>query len=199
MNLSFKQYRAIDLTIMAVILAVSEGLIAVAAGKWFPEIHYVLSPTVTIVCIVMMRWDGFAVIHAVLGGLVYCLASGATVAQYAVYAAGNCGILIALPLLKLIGKERMAADAVLTGLYTVAAYAGTQAGRWLIGLMVGGTAGDIVRFLTTDILSLVFAVIVVNLSRNIDGLFEDQKTYLIRINEEQKELQRMHDHDDFTD
>ena len=160
---------------------------------------YVLSPTVAIVCIVMMRWDGFAAIHAVIGGVVLCLASGATAAQYAVYAAGNCGILIALPLLKLIGKKRVAGEWMLTVLYAVVAYIGAQAGRWLIDLAVGGSAWDIVRFLTTDVLSLAFAVIVALISRNMDGLFEDQKAYLIRINEERNEAQRSRDHEDFTD
>lgn len=180
-------------------MAVSEGLIAVAATKWFPHMDYVLSPTVAIVCIVMMRWDGFAIIHAVIGGAVLCLASGATAVQYAVYAAGNCGILIALPVLKLIGKKRIAEEWMLTVLYAAAAYVGAQAGRWLIDMAVGGTAWDIVKFLTTDVLSLLFAVVVVSLSRNMDGLFEDQKAYLIRIQEERAEAQRSRDHEDYTE
>lgn len=198
MNLSFKQYRVIDLIIMAVILTFSEALIAVAATKWFAYIEYVLSPTVAIVCIVMMRWNGFAIIHAALGGTVLCIASGAITEQYAVYAAGNCGILIALLMLKLVGKKKVADSWILTVIYAVVAYLGAQAGRWLIGIAVGGSVGDIVRYLTTDCLSLAFAIIVLLISRKMDGLFEDQAAYLIRVDEERREEQRLHDHEDFT-
>ena len=37
MNLSFNQYRAIDLTIMTIVLAVSEAVVTTAASKWFPD------------------------------------------------------------------------------------------------------------------------------------------------------------------
>lgn len=198
MNLSFKQYRVIDLIIMAVALTFSEALIAVAATKWFSYIEYVLSPTLAIVCIVMMRWNGFAVIHAALGGVVLCIASGAITEQYAVYAAGNCGILIAILLLKLVGKKRVADSWFLTVIYAVISYLGAQTGRWLIGLMLGGSVNDIVRYLTTDCLSLAFAIIVLLISRKMDGLFEDQVAYLVRVDEERREEQRLHDHEDFT-
>lgn len=183
---------------MAVILTFSEALIAVAATKWFAYIEYVLSPTVAIVCIVMMRWNGFAVIHAALGGTVLCIASGAITEQYAVYAAGNCGILIALLMLKLVGKKKVAESWILTVIYAAVAYLGAQTGRWLIGIAVGGSVGDIVRYLTTDCLSLAFAIIVLLISRKMDGLFEDQAAYLIRVDEERREEQRLHDHEDFT-
>ena len=58
MNLSLKQYRAIDLGLMLLILTGAEALIAHAARSWFPDEIYVLSPTMALVCIVMMRWGG---------------------------------------------------------------------------------------------------------------------------------------------
>lgn len=197
MNLSFNQYRAIDLTIMAVLLAVPEALIALGATKWFPEIPYVLSPTVAIVCIVMMRWNGFAVIHAALGGVVLCMASGATAEQFAVYAAGNCGILIAMVMFKLLGKQRVADNPIFSVLYTALAFVGAQVGRALIGLAFGESVWEFVRYVTTDSLSLLFAVIVVLVARRMDGLFEDQKSYLIRVDKERREEQRLHDNEDF--
>lgn len=198
MNLSFKQYRVIDLIIMAVVLTFSEALIAVAATKWFAYIEYVLSPTVAIVCIVMMRWNGFAVIHAALGGAVYCIACGYGAEQCAIYAAGNCMILIALLVLKLAGKKRVAENWILTVIYAATAYFGAQLGRWLISMAFGGSVYDIIRYLTTDCLSLAFAIIVLLISRKMDGLFEDQVAYLIRVDEERRDEQRLHDHEDFT-
>lgn len=197
MNLSFNQYRAVDLTIMAVLLAVAEAIFSLGTTKWFPAVDYAISPTIVFTCIVMMRWGGFAVIHAVIGGVVLCVTTGASPEQFAVYAAGNCGILIALVMLKLLGKQKVAGNAVLSAVYVAAAYLGAQTGRWLVGLMVGGSVEDIIRFLTTDSLSLLFGIVVVLIARKPDGLFEDQRAYLIRTEEERIEEQRLHDSDDY--
>ena len=189
MNLSFKQYRAIDLGIMLVILAVIEALIAYAAAVWFPYEFYVLSPTVAIVCIVMMRWGGFAAIHAVGGGLALCIASGADWNQFAVYCVGNCFALLALILLKALGKEKVRSKPLLTALFTVIAFCGAQIGRWLVGLLMGGSLGDIFTFFATDSLSLIFALVAVLISRRINGLFEDQWSYLVRTQAERNKQQ----------
>lgn len=198
MNLSFKQYRAVDLTIMAVILAVAETMFSLGTTKWFSAVDYVISPMIAFACLVMMRWNGFAVIHAVIGGVILCLTTGASAEQFAVYAVGNCGVLVALVFLKLIGKKKVADNFLLSALYVIVAYIGTQAGRWLVGLLVGGNLTDIIQYLATDSLSLLFAMLVVLISRKVDGLFEDQKAYLIRTEEERREEQRLRDNDDFN-
>ena len=189
MNLSFKQYRAIDLVIMLVILAAAEALITHAATVWFPNEMYVLSPTVAIVCIVMMRWGGFAAIHAAGGGLALCLASGAGLNQIAVYCIGNCFALLALIPLMALGKEKVRSKYWLTVLFTVVAFCGAQIGRWLVGLFFGGSASDIVTFFTTDSLSLVFALLIVLIARRVNGLFEDQLAYLKRTQAERNKQQ----------
>lgn len=188
MNLSFKQYRAIDLTIMAVLLAIAEAVVTFAETRWFPSQIIILSPTIAIVCIVMMRWSGYAVIHAAIGGCVFCLAMGdkATPQQFAIYCAGNCGILIALGLFKIFGKQKVKEKFLLSMAFVFAAYCGAQLGRWAVGLMFGGSAEAIVSFFVRDCVSLLFAAIVVMISRRMDGLFEDQRTYLLRVNEEQR-------------
>ncbi len=100
-NISFNQYRFIDLTILAVVTAVFEAITAYAATKWFPGELYAVSPTIAMACIVMMRWNGFAAINAALGGMSFCLASGATEKQILIYVVGNCFALLALLLFKL--------------------------------------------------------------------------------------------------
>ena len=195
MNLSFKQYRAVDLGIMLVILAVIEAVITYAATEWFPYELYVLSPTVAIVCIVMMRWGGFAAIHAVGGGLALCIASGADLNQFAVYCVGNCFALLALILLGTLGKEKVRSNPFLTVLFTVIAFCGAQVGRWLVGLIMGGSVGDIITFFATDSLSLIFALVTVLISRRINGLFEDQWAYLVRTQAERNK-QQMGDYGD---
>lgn len=188
-NISFKQYRAIDLGIMAVILAVVEALTAKAASSWFPMEFYALSPTIAVVCIVMMRWGGFAALHAVVGGAVYCLALGASAEQFAVYCVGNCCALASLVLIKALGKRKIKDSVLYTVIFTVLAFVGAELGRGLVSLIFGSPIDSVLRFFTTDSLSLVFAVVVVLISRKVDGLFEDQRDYLIRTEAERRREQ----------
>lgn len=185
-NISFKQYRAIDLVIWLVILSVFEYVTVMAASKWFPGEIYTISQMVAVLCIVMMRWGGYAAIHAVAGGIVFCLVQGASAEQFAVYCVGNCFALIALVLFKAVGKENIRTKLHFTVLFTAVAFCGAQLGRWLVSLVFGGTFGSIATFFMTDSLSLLYAVVVVLISRKADGLFEDQKSYLIRTEAERR-------------
>ena len=186
MNLSFKQYRAIDLTIMGVILFFSEFLTATAASRWFPDQLYALSPTIAVVCLVMMRWNGYAAIHAVIGGLIFSLASGAGEKQIIVYCVGNCFSLLALTLFKVMGKEKIRSKFYYTLLFVLAAFLGAELGRWIISLIFGEGLASIVTFLLSDLITFVFTAVVVLITRRIDGLFEDQRSYLIRTEEERR-------------
>lgn len=183
-NISLKQYKAIDLGILAVILFVAETITAKAANVWFPEQLYTLSPTIAVVCIVMMRWSGFAAIHAVLGGVAFCIASGASTEQFAIYCAGNLLMLIPLVMIKLLGKQKIMNSIPLTICYTLLAFLGAQTGRWLVSLFFGGAADSIIMFIATDLITLLFSIVITLISRKVDGLFEDQKAYLIRTEAE---------------
>lgn len=185
-NISFKQYRAIDLGIWTVILLALESVTALAAAKWFPGELYTLSQTIAVLCIVMMRWGGYAAVHAVAGGAALCLASGAHAEQFAVYCVGNCFALAALVLFKAIGKEKIRNTWYFTVLFTFAAFCGAQLGRWLVSLCFGASLGSIAAFFAADSLTLLYSVIVVLISRRADGLFEDQKSYLIRTESERR-------------
>lgn len=205
MNLSFKQYRAIDLTIMAVLLAISEAVVTVAATKWFPDQLFSVSTTLAIVCIVMMRWDGYAVLHAAVGGCVYCLVLGAPAQQFAIYCAGNCGALIALVLFKIVGKKRVAEKVFFSVLFVFAAYCGAESGRCAMSMILpdtmqtvrdAGAWNMLIMFLTRDCISLLFAVLTVLISRRMDGLFEDQLTYLRRVNEEERKEREAREKED---
>ncbi len=190
MNLSFKQYKAVDLGIWVVILCVFEALATFAANKWFPMQLYSLSPTITVICIVIMRWGGFAAIHAVVGGAVFCIAGGADPSQFVIYCVGNCLSLLALFLFRAFGKEKIRSKASLTILFTVCVYSLVQIGRWLVSLFFGSSPGSVIDFFATDPISLLFAVVVVLIARNADGLFEDQKSYLIRTQDERNRQSR---------
>lgn len=185
-SITFSQYRNIDLAIMTVLTVVAEAVVALAASKWFPDELYSLSPMVALVCIVMMRWGVWAIIPAVASGLAFCVASGATAQQFVVYCVGNCFALVALVWFKAMGKETVRSKITLVVLFTVTAFAGTIFGRWAVGLLFGADLFSIVNFFLADCLSLLFAIVVTLIARKIDGLFEDQKAYLIRTEEERQ-------------
>lgn len=210
MNLTFKQYRAIDLTILAVVLVISEAVVTIAATKWYPDQLFSVSTTLTLVCIVMMRWDGFAVIHAVLGGAVYCMVQGADMLQFAIYCAGNCGALIALVLFKIFGKEKIAGKFYYTVIFVLTAYCGMELGRWGMTLIIPDAAERIsanspvdllVTLLIKEVISLLFAVVACLIARRMDGLFEDQRRYLLRVQEAERRERELKQKEDeyYTD
>ena len=181
------EYRTIDLVLFALMTVIGEALVVNAAGRWFPDQLYVLSVIPALTAIVMMRWGPWAAIHAVAGSLAFCWASGAAPAQVAVYCVGSLLGLGALALLKLWGKERIRGDALLTMTFGLGTALLMQLGRALMSLLFGGTVEGMIVFFTTDVITLLFTVVVVWIARRLDGVFEDQINYLLRINREQEE------------
>ena len=93
---SWKQYRAIDLTMFAGMLVIFEFIIVMAARFWFPGQPFTVSLVAAITTIVYMRWGYWGVIHAMLGGVVYSFMSGAAAHQYLIYVVGNIFSLISV-------------------------------------------------------------------------------------------------------
>lgn len=180
---TIKQYRAIDLTLFAVMLAVSEALIVTAATRWFPDQLYTVSVTAAVVSIVLMRWNGFAALHMVLGALVYCAAARATPQQFLIYCLGNLGALLSLLWLRLLGAERIRNDGFLSVVFGLATLLEMQLGRAAAAFALGSAARDCLGFVTTDVLSALFTGVILWVARRLDGIFENQKHYLLRIHE----------------
>ncbi|MBR2933845.1 MAG: hypothetical protein IKC33_05995, partial [Clostridia bacterium] len=112
MNLTFKKYRQIDITIFTVIYAILEALIVYGSNKWFTHQFYTLSLSVTVVAIVMVRWGGFAAIPALVGvgvSLIANLAAGNQVTYQTaiIYTGGSLSMLLGLLYIKLVKKERL--------------------------------------------------------------------------------------------
>lgn len=186
-QISFTQYRGLDLTIWAVITIVFEGITTVATDKWFYAQPIAMSVTLMLTCILMMRWGAYAGIHALLGGFVFCLLSGATVQQYLIYMIGNMFALIALVMFARYKKEEVRNNPFRLTVFILIAYVGMAIGRWGVSLFFGGDVNALLVYLTTDIISLLFAVVILNLLRKTDGMLEDQKAYLLRIEKEEME------------
>ena len=180
------QYQGVDLTLFAVILGICEYAVTRAAGSWFPGQLYTVSLSAALCAIVLMRWGAWAGLHALLGGAAFWLASGGSPKQLAIYALGNLFCLLALPLLRGKGKEKIRADKLFTIFFALAVVLAMQLGRAVVALVLGTPIETCVGFFTTDSLSDVFTMVVVSLARRLDGIFEDQKRYLRRLQEQQK-------------
>ena len=183
---TFGQYRSIDLTILLIVQVASQFVIHFAATVLYTDQLYVVSPVAAVAALVMMRWNGWAAIHILLGGVLYALMAGGNWQHILIYGGGNLLALIALLMLKCVGKERIRKDGLLTMLYALLTQLLMQVGRSVVAAVLGFPAGALLGFLTTDLLSGLFSMVILWSIRRVDGLFEDQKQYLLRIAREQK-------------
>ena len=207
-RLTFRQYRQMDLTVFGAMLVVAEALIVLAATRWFPAEAYTVSIVAAVTSIVLMRWGPWAAIHAVLGGLVYCFVSGGQPGQYLIYCAGNLFALLSLLWFRIPGKERTSGkerireDSFLTVIFGLTVQLLMQLGRAAVAFAllraspgsepagtqsIAGALSFCIGFITTDALSGFFTAVILWIARRQDGLFEDQKHYLLRIQEAEKE------------
>jgi len=184
---SFRQYRAIDLVMFAVILCIAEWLIVTAATRWYPDQLYTASVVGAVTAIVLIRWGPYALIHAVLGGAVFCLASHGSRQQLLIYCGGNVLSLLMLLPLRFVGAEKIREKASFSVLFGLCTLLLMQLGRMLLALALGSPFYTSLGFFTTDVLSLLFTGVIVWIARRLDGIFEDQKHYLLRINKPEEE------------
>ncbi len=185
-QITLQQYRNIDLTILLIVQTVSQAIIYIASTTWFADQLYIVSPVAAVTALVMMRWSGFAAVTAGLGGVAYALIAGGSWQQVLIYGVGNLASMAALLMLKWLTKERIRKDALLSILFALCTQLLMQLGRSAVAAMLGYPAGVCLGFITTDILSGLFSMVIVWSIRRIDGLFEDQKQYLLRIQREHK-------------
>ena len=62
-----------------------------------------------------------------------------------------------------------------------------QLGRMLTSLLLGTDFQTSLGFFTTDALSLLFTGVILWIARRLDGIFENQKHYLLRIHKTEEE------------
>lgn len=185
-QISIQQYRAIDLTILALVLAFTQVLIQIAASFWFPEQLYVVSPVAAVTALVMMRWNGYAAIHAALGGIVLAASAHGSAQHFLIYGGGNLLSLLALLFLKGFGKEKIRKDGFLAEVFALCVQLLMWLGRAGVAFLLGYTPEACLGFITTDVLSCLFTLVIIWIVRRIEGLFEDQIHYLLRLASERK-------------
>lgn len=185
-QISLAQYRSVDLLLLTGLMVVSQAVIQFAVRFWMAgQTGYVVSPVAAVVAIVMMRWGLWAAIPAVLGGVVLTALSGGTGEQFLIYGAGNLLALLALLLFKFAGKERIRKNVILTMFFAFGVQLLMQLGRAGLAALMGYEMPACLDFITTDSLSILFTLVIVWIARRVEGLFEDQKHYLLRVQQEQ--------------
>ncbi|MBQ6222353.1 MAG: hypothetical protein IJJ44_07060 [Solobacterium sp.] len=182
---TIQEYRRTDLMIWAFILVVCEFLTVKAANSWFPAQPYTVSVAAAVTTIVYMRWGWWGCFHAFLAGTAFCAASGAQLFSYLIYCTGNLFSVLAVPCLLKVGKERTRTGAF--GLFfPILVLLLMQCGRALTALVLGASSASVIGFFTTDSVSLLFTFVVVWVARQLDGIYEDQKHYLLRLSAKEK-------------
>lgn len=184
---SLIRYKSIDLVIWTFLLGLFETFIAISGSSWFKSQPYTVSLVPALSLIVYIRWGIFGSIYSALGGLFLSLSLRASVDQTVVYVVGNLFSLLVYPLIVKVGKDRIRNSSLLSMIFAVMIALFMQIGRYIVSLFMGGKIESIIDFITTDALSGVFAVVIILIVRRVDGLFEDQISYLRRIEEENEE------------
>lgn len=182
-----KQYRALDLAMFALMLTVAETLAVTAARRWFPNEPYTVSVTPAITAIVMMRWGPWAGLHAALGGVVFCATSGALVRHYAIYGLGNLLSLAALGYVKAATPEGIRESVWKSLALALMVTLLMQLGRALVAVALGSAPVAALGFFTTDVITLLFTLVLIWIARRLDGIFEEQNHYLLRLKRQENE------------
>lgn len=167
-----------------VMLCACEALIVMASRSWFPYEPYMLSLTPAVTAVVMVRWGIYAAVPAAAGAITLCICSGAQPLQYLIYCAGNLACLALLPVLRRFTWRALHDNVLLAMTYGLAVALLMQTGRAVIACLCGMGTDISAGFFTTDVLSLLFAVLIVWICRRLDGMLEEQRHYLRRVHEE---------------
>lgn len=187
MGSGVKKYQGIDLMIWVILLFVFEFLTVKAGSVWFSSQPWSLSIVPALTAIVYMRWGAYGILYAFLGGIAVSFASDATPMQYVIYSFGNLLSALLLLMFRTVGKAGVRDKTSLSVIFALLAALLMQTGRGIVSVILGYDAGGIIGFISTDILSTAFSVLIVLITRRLDGVFEDQISYLIRVNNEEKE------------
>ncbi len=186
--ISLKQYRATDLFLFAVILIAFELLVHFAFIGL--KGSFTFSPMLPITLLVIMRWGWQGAFFAALDGVLYCLLNGAGWQSYLCYGIGNLSIMSVLLMTRFMGKQKIAGKWHFSALFVVVGWISVVLGRTLIATCCGDYFVAALLKQVSDLFTLAIALIIILVLRRLDGMFEDQKHYLLRLDDERKEMAR---------
>lgn len=191
---SYNQYKLVDVLLFIVIMSALEAVNVFAIKRWFPDMLFSVSLMFTVSLIVLVRWNFLAAIFPVLHGILYC--AFLSVFQpvgyelYIIYAVGNSFLLLSWFIFRLIPKQKLFSKWYLTLIYPAVAFVLVLFGRTLVAMCFGtGFTEALGSYFFTESLNIVFAIIALLILRRVEGMLEDQKSYLKRVARERDEAQ----------
>lgn len=192
-QLTLAEYRNIDLALFALMFAVFEFIIVrVANISFFRAQLFTASLAGAITSIVYMRWGWWGGLHAALSGALYCFYCALSgqqevVAQtYLIYILGNLFSLAAVPVLKKLGHQRVREGQWSAMLFPLAVILLMQVGRMAVAMVLGTPPGAAFGYVSADALSIVFTLVIVWIAKRLDGVYEEQRHYLLRLQEDRE-------------
>lgn len=195
--ISLKQYRATDLFLFAAILIIFD-LFAHYATVWLADAAtvYMFALTVPIVLLVMMRWGWMAIFFAVGDAILLTVLNNPTVWQsYLSYILGNSAMLLLLIPLRFIGKQKIAGKWYFSTLFVICGWILSNfvcsLVQWICGEGLFTSLLANMSFGINGLLALAIGIVLILILRRLDGMFEDQITYLKRLDAERKEKMRI--------
>lgn len=192
--ISFKQYRVGDLCVF-IVLAIIAELVCYFAQFWFPSAaFYTLNLMLPLITLVIVRWGWWGVILAACEGVLYAAIRGGGWQSYLITIIGNAAIAVELLLIRMIKEERLYKHWYWAFLVTLAGWTAMNLVRACLSaifyknfLVQLETAFG---FSDCGLLALVMGEIIILVCRRLDGLFENQKSYLLRLKKEREEESR---------
>ena len=192
--ISFRQYCLTDLFLFAVILIAFELILHFAYRAFGQATLFFFSPMPAIVLLVMMRWGWPSVFYAVFDGLLYCLLNlkteGFENSFFAIYIIGNAAIMVLLLMTRFMGRKRIAGKWYFSLLFTVAGWLAVVLGRAIVAACFGKNFLGAVLNQLMEPMTLAISVLIILVMRRLDGMFEWQRGFLKRLDEERKEKMR---------
>lgn len=200
--ISFKQYKFTDLFFFALVLGLSELLGFLAYRYWFASVidKFYVNFMLAIALTVIIRWGWVGGIYAAADGVILCAAQGAGWQSYLTYSVGGACILLCLLLIKFTGKAKICDKWYFSLLYIIVGWAAVNVGITCMSVIFGESflkaLSQSFGFGVYGALSLAAAIVTIMILRRLDGMFEDQKAYLLRKDEERRELARRDEYGD---
>lgn len=199
MIISFGRYRATDLLLFAIILTAFSLISFFAFNEWFAadSSRYIFSISIPIALLAMVRWNWYGMFYAVYDGLLFCILLLATdrfgeapvLQSFLVYGIGNAFVGLAYLMVHFMGYKRIAAKWYFTVLYMLCGWAAVLVGKVIVSICFGAGVGSaFLGFLgARDLLSLAMGIVILLVMRKLDGMFENQRDYLIRLDKERRD------------
>lgn len=201
--ISFGRYRATDLLIFAAIIAGFDVMAYFAFTEWFASNpgNFYFSIAVPVALLVMVRWNWYGMFYAVFDGVLYCALAvfgsggayqGQALQYFLTYGIGNAFVGLACLMVRFMGYRRIARTWYFTLLYVLCGWFACVLGRSAVSACFGTNFfGALLSFMgPTELLSLAMGAVLMLIMRRLDGMFENQRDYLLRLDEERREKMR---------